>query len=163
MRYVVTLAEEELVLDVEPHPEGGYVVRGPEGREARVAALSGGSGLVELLIDGQVVSVLPAAGEVRVRGERFTVHAENWQTRGPLRAKGEDQAHARAIAASMPGRIVRVLCEVGAQVEANAPVIVIEAMKMQNELCAKRTATVRAVHVSVGQTVERGALLVEFD
>ena len=32
MRYVVTLAEEELVLDVEPHPEGGYVVRGPEGR-----------------------------------------------------------------------------------------------------------------------------------
>jgi len=163
MRYVVTLPNATLELDVEPHPEGGYVVRGPEGRQCHVTTLDAGPKLLSLLIDGQVVSVLPGEGEARLRGERFAVRAENWQERGALRAKGEDRAQARAISASMPGRIVRVLCEVGAQVEANAPMIVIEAMKMQNELCAKSAATVRAVHVSVGQTVERGALLVEFE
>ncbi len=58
---------------------------------------------------------------------------------------------------------MRVLCEPGATVQQGAPLIVIEAMKMQNELCAKTAALVRAVHVAVGQTVERGSLLIELE
>jgi len=52
---------------------------------------------------------------------------------------------------------------VGSTVQAGTPLIVIEAMKMQNELSAKSDATVRAIHVQVGQTVERGAPLLELD
>jgi len=163
MRYVVRIAEQTLTLDVDVHPKGGYVVRGPEGREWLVDSLGASPGLVSLLIDGQAVTVLPGEAEVRLRGERYAARAENWQARGACRATVNEGALARAISASMPGRIVRVLCEVGAKVSANAPLIVIEAMKMQNELCAKGDAVVRAVHVEVGQTVERGALLVEFE
>jgi biotin carboxyl carrier protein len=163
MRYVVTLAEQTFELDVEPRPEGGYLVRGCEGRSCVVDSLGGGPGLLSLLVDGQVVSVLPAEGELHFRGQRYAARAESWQERGTSRAAAKPGLHARTLSASMPGRIVRVLCEVGAKVSANTPLIVIEAMKMQNEVCSKGEAVVRAVHVDVGQTVERGALLLEFE
>ncbi|HEY3253222.1 MAG TPA: biotin/lipoyl-containing protein [Polyangiaceae bacterium] len=163
MRYVVSIAEQTLELDVNPRPEGGYLVRGPEGRECVVDSLGGGPGLVSVLVDGEVLTVLPADGEVRLRGERYLAHAESWQNRAVARSAENGGALARVITAAMPGRIVRVSCEVGATVRANEPLIVIEAMKMQNELRAKSDARVRAVHVAVGQTVERGALLIEFE
>ena len=163
MRYVVSIAEQTLELDVAPAPEGGYLVRGPDGHECLVHSLGGSSGLLSLLVDGQVLTVLPSEGEVRLCGEHYAVRAENWQDRNTARPDADPNAHAPAISATMPGRIVRVLCEVGAKVSASTPLIVIEAMKMQNELYAKSEATVRAVHVEVGQTVERGALLVEFE
>jgi len=163
MRYVVSIAEQTVELEVDPRPEGGYLVRGPGGRECVVQSLGDGTGLLSLLVDGQVVTVLPAEGEVRWRGERYPARAENWQDRATSRARANGEAPSRAISASMPGRIVQVLCEVGAHVVANTPLIVIEAMKMQNELCAKTDAIVRVVHAEVGQTVERGALLVEFE
>ena len=163
MRYVVSIAEQTFELDVDPRAEGGYLVRGPDGRESVVESLDDGPGLLSLRVDGQTVSVLPSEGEVRLAGERYAVHAENWQARAAFRAVAQQAGQLRAISATMPGRIVGVLCAPGAKVAANAPLIVIEAMKMQNELCSKSDAIVRAVHVQVGQTVERGALLVEFD
>ncbi|HKO53501.1 MAG TPA: biotin/lipoyl-containing protein [Polyangiaceae bacterium] len=163
MRYVVSIAEQAVELDVELRPEGGYLVRGPEGRECVVDSLGGGPGLLSLLVDGQAVTVLANEGEIRFRDQRYAVRAENWHNRNTARASAEPGARAHAIAATMPGRIVRVLCEAGANVSANEPLIVIEAMKMQNELCARSDAIVRAVHVAVGQTVDRGALLVEFE
>jgi glutaconyl-CoA/methylmalonyl-CoA decarboxylase subunit gamma len=163
MRYFVSIAEETLELDVERRVEGGYVVRGPEGREWVVDSLGDGPGMLSLLVDGQVVTVLPGEGEIRLHGERYAARAENWQERATSRAIAQDSARAGTLFAPMPGRIVGVLCQVGTKVRANAPLIVIEAMKMQNELCAKSDATVRAVHVELGQTVERGALLVEFE
>lgn len=163
MRYVVSIAEETLELDVVPRAEGGYLVRGPDGRESVVESLDSGPELLSLRVDGQTLSVLPSESEVRVSGERYAVHAENWQERTASRAAAQQAGHVGALSATMPGRIVGVLCQPGAKVSANAPVIVIEAMKMQNELCSKSDAVVRAVHVEVGQTVERGALLVEFE
>lgn len=163
MRYVVSIAEQMLELDVEPRAEGGYFVRGPDGRESVVESLDSGPSLLNLRIDGEPVRVLPGDGEVRLRGERYAVSAENWQRRAAVGAVAQSSARSSALSASMPGRIVGVLCEAGAQVSANTPLIVMEAMKMQNELRAKTDAVVRAVHVSVGQTVERGALLVEFE
>jgi len=163
MRYVVSIAEQAVEIDVEPRPGGGYVVRGPEGRESVVHSLEQRPGWVSLLVDGQRVSVLPGEAEVRVQGERHTARAENWQQHTTARAKARDLGETRALSAAMPGRIVRVLCQAGERVSANAPLVVIEAMKMQNELRAPRDASVRAVHVEVGRTVERGALLVEFE
>jgi biotin carboxyl carrier protein len=62
--------------------------------------------------------------------------------------------------APMPGKIVRVLAPVGEQVSAGQGLVVMEAMKMENELRAARAGRVREVKVAEGQTVETGALLV---
>jgi biotin carboxyl carrier protein len=66
----------------------------------------------------------------------------------------------RRISAPMPGRVVRVLVGPGDEVEAHQPVLVIEAMKMENELRAPRAGRVRDVAVEQGASVEAGRVLV---
>jgi len=165
MKYFVTIGADTLELEVQPQPDGSYVVRDAQGAPLLVRPFFGAEqpGLLSLLVDGQVVLVQPADGEVRFRQERFAVRAESWREQSATRAAPTDAAQARKILASMPGRIVRVLCEPGTVVKQGAPLIVIEAMKMQNELCAKAESVVRAVHVTAGQTVDRGALLIELE
>ena len=60
----------------------------------------------------------------------------------------------------MPGLIVRVEVTAGQRVEAGAGLVVVEAMKMENELRASRPGVVETVHVAAGQAVEKGAALV---
>ena len=61
----------------------------------------------------------------------------------------------------MPGRIVKVYVKAGDTVEIGAPLLVVEAMKMENELRAKASAVVDTVLVSAGQTVEMNAVLLQ--
>jgi biotin carboxyl carrier protein len=63
------------------------------------------------------------------------------------------------LVAPMPGRVVRVLAAAGDLVTAGQPVVVVEAMKMENELRASREGTVADVHVREGMSVDAGALL----
>ena len=61
----------------------------------------------------------------------------------------------------MPGKIVRVLVAAGDTVEVRQPLVVVEAMKMENELRAERPGTVARVHVKDGASVEAGAPLID--
>ena len=63
------------------------------------------------------------------------------------------------ICAPMPGRIVKILVELGEHVAPNTPVVVVEAMKMENELCAEGGGVVTEIAVAPGQSVEGGAVL----
>ncbi len=60
----------------------------------------------------------------------------------------------------MPGKVVRVLVEVGSQVKAGDGIIVVEAMKMQNEMRSPKAGTVIALNVQTGATVNGGDVLV---
>jgi biotin carboxyl carrier protein len=62
--------------------------------------------------------------------------------------------------APMPGKIVRVMVKAGDLVDARQPLVVVEAMKMENELRAARGGTVSEVHAHEGRSVDAGALLV---
>ena len=64
------------------------------------------------------------------------------------------------IVAPMPGKVVRVLVKAGDAIRARQPVVVVEAMKMENELRADRDGTVAEIHTREGMSVEAGALLV---
>ena len=70
-------------------------------------------------------------------------------------ARGEQKS-----SAPMPGRIVRVLVAAGDQVAARQPVIVVEAMKMENELRSPKAGRVKSIAVSAGASVEAGRVLV---
>lgn len=74
---------------------------------------------------------------------------------GPVAATGDVR-----VVAPMPGRIVRVLVKPGDRVEARQGLVVVEAMKMENEIAAARAGVVKEVAVSAGQSVESGRLLV---
>ena len=63
----------------------------------------------------------------------------------------------------MPGLVVKVLAAAGDTVEANQPLVVLQAMKMENELALPRGGKVRAVNVRSGQTVEAGQVLIALE
>jgi biotin carboxyl carrier protein len=63
------------------------------------------------------------------------------------------------VKAQMPGKIVRVLVQEGASVAKDQPLLVMEAMKMENEIRAQSAGVVKQLHVQPGQTVETGAPL----
>ena len=79
------------------------------------------------------------------------------------RSRGGEAATAaglQRLTAPMPGRVVRVLVKPGDVVEARQALVVVEAMKMENELASPKAGTVREVPVAEGQSVEAGRLLV---
>ena len=130
---------------------------------------------VEVTDDGAVL-VDGIAYDVALGGETATVGEESYtvQVSGlamtatapsptPSSPAAPTAAGAGAVLAIMPGKIIRVLVEVGQQVEEGEPVCVLEAMKMENELHARQSGTVRAVHVKPGDDVEKDQVLVEIE
>ena len=67
------------------------------------------------------------------------------------------------VTAPMPGTVIRVLCAPGDRVEARAPLLVLEAMKMEMPLAAPFDATVKAVHVAESDQVALGTVLIELE
>jgi biotin carboxyl carrier protein len=67
------------------------------------------------------------------------------------------------VVASMPGRVVRVLVASGDRVTAGQPVVVVEAMKMENEMRSPKDGVVREVNVQEGAAIEGGAVLMVID
>jgi acetyl/propionyl-CoA carboxylase alpha subunit len=163
VRYFVKVAGETVELNVEHGAGGIFRVRGPGGRVLEISALARGVQTHTLSIAGQVVEVQLGEGEVKFAQERFSVEAESERERAATRSELGDARGSKEIVAPMPGRIVRVSCVPGAVVSKGASLVVIEAMKMQNELCAKADSVVRTVRVASGDTVDRGAVLVEFE
>jgi biotin carboxyl carrier protein len=83
----------------------------------------------------------------------------NSRKRGGRRADGRVGGGPERLVAPMPGKIVRVLTTVGAAVQARQPLIVVEAMKMENELRASRPGIVSELLVREGQSVDAGTPL----
>jgi pyruvate carboxylase subunit B len=97
-----------------------------------------------------------------VDGYRFEVEALDERTRAirDLSAANAAPSGPAPIIAPMPGLIVRVNVSVGDKVEAGQGIVVMEAMKMENELRATAPGTVQTIEVAAGTAVEKGALLV---
>jgi biotin carboxyl carrier protein len=99
-----------------------------------------------------------AANEITIGGYRFSFELEDpRQWKRSSRGAGTDGRV--SIAAAMPGKIVRVLVAVGDEVVAGRGIVVIEAMKMQNELKAPKNGRVISIEVSEGDSVNAGAVL----
>ena len=96
-------------------------------------------------------------------GEVWTVQVTDERTRALQALRGaKSQGDATGLVrAPMPGLVLRVEVEVGEQVAAGGGLVVLEAMKMENEIRASGPGTVKAVLVDVGQAVEKGAPVVE--
>lgn len=97
--------------------------------------------------------------DVTIRGNNHLVTVID-----PRRLRTDEDAdrhhHGPAeITAPMPGKVVRVLVEAGEEVEVGAGLVVVEAMKMQNEMKSPRAGAVVSIKVAAGDTVEAGTLL----
>ncbi len=104
----------------------------------------------------------PTSWVVTVRGRRIEVTARSHRDR--LLAETAEQGLRRRgpaeVRATLPGLVLRVAVEVGDEVAEGAPLVTVEAMKMQNEIRAPRSGRVSTVEVAKGQTIASGAVLV---
>jgi biotin carboxyl carrier protein len=121
-------------------------------------------GIYSLLIGGvsHVADVWDEDGAcvVDVGAERYVIHVEE-HTRYILRTKGSGGGQsARTLVAPLPGRIVKVAVKPGDRVEKGATLLVIEAMKMENEFKAGASGTIAEVRVEPGQAVNGGDVLI---
>jgi len=116
-------------------------------------------------VDGRVVDLTtegapPEIGAV-ASGHRSYVRVESERMRSAERAKKTTAGGAEKVVRSpMPGRVVKVLVTKGQAVTLGQGLVVLEAMKMENEVRARAAATVAEVHVSAGSAVEGNAKLV---
>jgi pyruvate carboxylase subunit B len=164
MKYQVTVGGR--TLEVEVNGEQVSV----EGRQVHAELRRiPGTPLAHLLVEGAswtipLVDTGRGRWEAGVAGENWPVEVIDERTRHirSLTGGGARPAGPAVLRAPMPGMVVRVLVEEGAVVAAAAGVVVLEAMKMENELRAPAAATVRKVHIRPGQAVEKGQPLVEF-
>jgi biotin carboxyl carrier protein len=165
VKYFVTLRDRTYEIDV----EGSHVTIDGEALEAHLAAVPG-TPLQHLLLAGNSWTVAaqrlegsaPQRWALGAVGERFEVEVQDERTKQIQALTGRRPAPTGGgiIHAPMPGLIVRVEVRVGQRVETGAGLVVVEAMKMENELRAPRPGVVEAVHVAAGQPVAKGAALV---
>jgi biotin carboxyl carrier protein len=122
-------------------------------------------GVYSALADGRSyqlrVAHVNGAHAVDVSGRRLIVDATDPHRRAPRR-RGTREGRLN-LTAAMPGKVIRVLVNAGDPVEAGQGLVVVEAMKMQNEVKAPRAGRVVAVRATAGATVAAGDVLVTID
>lgn len=163
MNYEVEMDGRTRRLSMQKHASGDGVDCTLDGEPCNADVRVLEPGILSLLIEGRSYRVLQ---DPRVDGAALVIGERRipYRIADPrsLRARGSREASdsgAKPIVASMPGRIVRILVQAGEDVAAKQGLIVVEAMKMQNELKAPRAGTVTRVAVDVGATVQAGAVL----
>jgi acetyl/propionyl-CoA carboxylase alpha subunit len=143
-----------------PAEIGGRVECSVDGRTvvADVRVLQ--AGVMSLLIDGRQYRCVLDGDGVVIGGRRFGFEVTDPRSLQGRRGVGAGTDGPRPVKAPMPGRMVRVLVEVGDEVEEGQALLVIEAMKMQNELKSPKTGRVAKIAVGVGDAVGSGDVLV---
>jgi biotin carboxyl carrier protein len=138
-----------------------------DGRELPLDVGSAEDGMLSLLLDGKSYEVkqeiVGTESNVVIGHERFSASVRDPRSFRSRRRTGAAEQGLMKIKAPMPGKVVRILAGVGAQVEAGQSVIVIEAMKMQNELKAPKNGVVKKINVAEGAAVEAGQSLAEVE
>ncbi len=167
MRYYVSLDPDPqakpVVVDLIELPNGALEAR-VDDRAVDLDVVQVGAQL-SVRVDGQVVDlttegVPPDLGAV-ASGHRSYIRVESERMRAAEQAKKTTSgAGERVIKSPMPGRVVKVLVAKGDAVEPGRGLVVLEAMKMENEVRAKVAGTVAEVHVVAGATVEGNAKLI---
>ena len=162
MRYHVTVRSRTYVIDV----DGGSVTVDGDKFEAHAAAIPG-TPLMHLLLGRDSWTVAYQALDagrwaMGAAGERVEVVVQDDRSKQieALTGRGRKEAVGGVIKAPMPGLVVRVEVSEGQAVEAGQGLVVVEAMKMENELRSTVKGVVEHVHVKPGERVEKGAALV---
>ena len=160
MKLIVTL--EGVRAGVEIQREGdrcGFRFSGEalDGIEGEASVIEVEPGVYSVIWDGRGYEARVGSGFVEIRGRRYAAHAAD--PRDFESGEGAASQGRAEVLAPMPGKVVRVLVEEGAEVTAGQGVVVVEAMKMQNEMPSPKAGRVVTLRAKAGETVAAGDLL----
>jgi pyruvate carboxylase subunit B len=161
--YHVTIGETTRVVSLGPD---GVTVDGTP-FDVDFEHLEGGP-IRSLIIDGRSHRLSASRGGreqwgLHLRGRRLTASVVDERTRAirEMTGTGTGPSGPRPIVAPMPGMVVRIEVKEGDVVKPGQGIVIVEAMKMENELTAEGEAVVTRIHASEGQAVEKDQVLVD--
>ncbi|HEX8898352.1 MAG TPA: biotin/lipoyl-containing protein [Chthoniobacterales bacterium] len=164
MKLRATISESQL--DIQIREQDSRVLAVVDGREYELERTKSSDRNFLLLhqgyvfdcrVDGQMAS--GAALQVTVGSNRYVVTLTDPKRLSTVSEAGAHGEGAARILAPMPGKVVRVLVAPGQAVEPGTGIVVVEAMKMQNEMKSPKSGTVTVLNVAVGATVNGGDVL----
>jgi biotin carboxyl carrier protein len=134
--------------DVVPTPGGGFSILRADGRQAEAVPRRSSDGSARVRVGTELV-------ELELLDE-LTARAQAVAGKGASRGSGD-------VKAAIPGRVLRVLAGVGDSVTKGQPLVVLEAMKMENDVRSPHDGVVRSVEVAAGQAVGTGQVLLRLE
>ncbi|MGH9204631.1 MAG: acetyl-CoA carboxylase biotin carboxyl carrier protein subunit [Vicinamibacterales bacterium] len=173
MKLQLEIADRLRTVDVQRQTDGYLVTVDGRRHLVRAARVNGTSW--SLLVSDEngrgarsvEAGVVPQAGngsiDVHIDGYRIPVHLRNGRSRRSAASGRSPAGGVQRLSAPMPGKVVRVLVKPGDEVKLRQVLVVVEAMKMENELRATRDGTISGVFVAAGQSVEAGTPLVALE
>ena len=161
MRYDITIDGRSYRLELD-RPEGRWRCR-LDGRDIEMDAVLARLDVLSILIEGKAYEIkrerTPTDTHLWVGSARYSVELRDPRSLRSRRAGTGDGDGPRKLLASMPGKVVRVLLPEKAAVEAGQGVLVVEAMKMQNEIKSPKKGIVQRIIASEGTAVSAGDVL----
>ena len=160
MIFDVSVNGRDYRVELEPGQSGSWDCR-VNGDPVSINAVNTAKGVLSLLIAGESYEVVanPAQQQIAVGRTRFAVEVRDPRSWRARKARLESGDGPKKIFAPMPGKVVRIILADGAEVEQGAGVIVIEAMKMQNELKSPKKGKVARILAGEGTAVNAGDVL----
>ncbi len=158
----------DILIDGKPHKleftrDGDRWLCRLDGEQVEANALVTRPDVLSVVIDGKAYEVkrerTPTDTHYWVKNSRFAVEVQDPRSLRSRKAKSGSTEGPQKIIAPMPGKIVRILAAAGVAIEAGQGVIVVEAMKMQNEMKSPKAGAVKQVLVNEGATVNAGDVL----
>lgn len=124
-----------------------------------------GSGLYSTVVEGRrkTVAAVVNKGTIYVDIDSAVIELHEPSEDGFAGGAGDHEGEKDKIFAPMPGKIVKIMVEVGDSVEPRQQVVIVEAMKMENPVLARATGKVRAVNFSPGDQVDTDTPIVELE
>lgn len=163
MKYEVSILGKTHLVELERRADGWQAnIEGESGTTADVAEIA--PNVFSVLLSGrshEIYVTASSGGQLRLQTGGFEFLAEvidprSWRGR---RHSGAEAEGRQQILAPMPGKVVRLLVKAGDAVEGGQGLLVVEAMKMQNEIRSPKSGKVERVVVAEGQAVNAGEIL----
>lgn len=168
MKYYVDIKGQTIEITFAEHADRLTAIIGDQTMDVDVQQVTDPS-LYSLIVDNQSHEVLVEPTEtgyrVLVGGALFHISVQDeWERRlASIQRKDKVDTGLVGVKAPMPGVVIAVRVEAGQEIAAGSPLVILSAMKMENEIRSPRAGTVQAVHVETGQKVEQGAALVTIE
>jgi biotin carboxyl carrier protein len=162
MNYDVSVDGKTMKVEVEKR--GAVWACRVDGKEYTVDAALTAREVMSLLVDGKAYEAKrehSLAGELHLvmGSERFAVEVKDPRSLRSRRSGAAGEEGPQKLLAPMPGKVIRVLVKEGDEVEKGKGVLVVEAMKMQNEIKSPKKGVVKKISVAEGSAVNAGDVL----
>ncbi|MBV9081734.1 MAG: hypothetical protein JOZ62_03595 [Acidobacteriaceae bacterium] len=167
MKLRIEIDDRTFVLDFETDgTEARYTVEGVQGGSGTASLAESVAGTYSVLLRNRSFTVhstrVGDGLELWAEGRRYFVCVGDPRDRS-AKSKGVSKQGSVDVRTQMPGKVIKVLAEAGKRVSAGEPLVVVEAMKMQNELRSPKEGVVARMYAVEGATVEAGERLIVID